>query len=417
LQIGDGGTSGSIIGSVTDNGIFAFDLSDSYTFGGVISGDGEFLQRGAGTTILTAANTYTGGTTINAGTLDLAAFGAAGTNAITFGKGTEVLKIENAALSAGMFGYAIDGFGVGDKIDLPGLAFVAGATASYNTGTGLLTVISNGVTDTLKLSDSTFVHFAAINDRSGGTEIIVAPPLSAKPDHEHLKVQGTLSVSASNGVLAHETDPIPNDHLFVSAVDGQASNVGHPVTGQFGTMMLNADGSYSYAANGVNPLPQDGVGEDIFTYTAEDGAGDAATATLTFFVLRKGTTYLGGAADTTVYGHFGKSVLDGSPGNDTLVAGSGKEVLIGGPGDTLEAGSGLDTFVFLPGFGHNAIKSFNPLLNKIQLTASEFANLAAVQHDMQQVGANTVITYDAHDTITLIGLHAASLHASNFEFV
>ena len=69
LQLGNGGTSGSIVGNVTDNGVFAIDRSDIYTFAGMISGSGSFEQRGTGTTIFTGINTYTGATTVNAGTL------------------------------------------------------------------------------------------------------------------------------------------------------------------------------------------------------------------------------------------------------------------------------------------------------------------------------------------------------------
>ena len=69
LQLGDGGTSGSILGNVTDNGTFSINRSDSYTFGGLISGTGGFQQNGTGTTVLTGANTYTGATAVTAGTL------------------------------------------------------------------------------------------------------------------------------------------------------------------------------------------------------------------------------------------------------------------------------------------------------------------------------------------------------------
>src|SRR5262249_4615662 len=71
LQLGDGGANGSIVGNVTNNGTFAINRSDTFTFGGVISGSGAFQQNGTGTTIFTAANTYTGGATTNAGTLQL----------------------------------------------------------------------------------------------------------------------------------------------------------------------------------------------------------------------------------------------------------------------------------------------------------------------------------------------------------
>jgi fibronectin-binding autotransporter adhesin len=78
LQIGAGGTTGTLAGDVTNNGTLAFDRSDTYTYGGTVSGVGGLLQAGTGTTILTANHVYTGGTTIAAGTLQLGEGGATG---------------------------------------------------------------------------------------------------------------------------------------------------------------------------------------------------------------------------------------------------------------------------------------------------------------------------------------------------
>jgi fibronectin-binding autotransporter adhesin len=69
LQLGTGGTGGAIVGDVTNNGVLAFNRSNAYTFAGVISGSGSVVKNGTGTLVLTAANTYTGGTSVNAGTL------------------------------------------------------------------------------------------------------------------------------------------------------------------------------------------------------------------------------------------------------------------------------------------------------------------------------------------------------------
>lgn len=69
LQVGTGGTSGSIGGDVSNSGTLRFQRSDTLTFGGDVSGSGRLVQAGTGTLILTGANSYGGGTLISAGTV------------------------------------------------------------------------------------------------------------------------------------------------------------------------------------------------------------------------------------------------------------------------------------------------------------------------------------------------------------
>src|SRR5690606_35184296 len=56
----------------------AFNRSNDVKFNGAISGTGSVIQRGNGTTILTGLNTYTGGTNVTHGTLQLGDGGTAG---------------------------------------------------------------------------------------------------------------------------------------------------------------------------------------------------------------------------------------------------------------------------------------------------------------------------------------------------
>ncbi len=154
LQLGNGGTSGSILNNVANAGTLAFNRSDSHTFAGVISNDaltagsaGKVVQMGPGTTILTGTNTYSGGTTISAGTLSVsrdANLGAAaggltfnggvlqitGTSfttarAITFGNGGGGLDIADAAFTFTL-GTALTGPGGFSKAG-PGTAVLSGA--------------------------------------------------------------------------------------------------------------------------------------------------------------------------------------------------------------------------------------------------------------------------------------------------
>jgi autotransporter-associated beta strand protein len=78
LRIGDGGSTGSIVGDIVNNATLVVDRADALTLDGTISGSGALMQAGAGTTTLTADNNYRGGTTISAGTLRLGDGGSTG---------------------------------------------------------------------------------------------------------------------------------------------------------------------------------------------------------------------------------------------------------------------------------------------------------------------------------------------------
>lgn len=69
LALGNGGSGGSLAGNVTDNGTLAFNLAGSPSFAGNVSGSGSLVANGPGTLTMTGSNTYTGGTTVSAGTL------------------------------------------------------------------------------------------------------------------------------------------------------------------------------------------------------------------------------------------------------------------------------------------------------------------------------------------------------------
>jgi len=89
LQLGNGGTTGSLSANsvITNNGSLVFNRSNTVTQGtdfstAGISGTGSLTQNGSGTLILNAANTYTGDTTINAGTLALGSNGSIASSSV-----------------------------------------------------------------------------------------------------------------------------------------------------------------------------------------------------------------------------------------------------------------------------------------------------------------------------------------------
>lgn len=110
LQLGSGGSAGSIVGDVVNNGTFQVFRSDTYTFGGTISGGGAFRHVGTGTTILAADNTYSGGTVITRGALQIGDGGLTGSitgaivnNGALIAKRDGLLTLAGAISGAGSF--------------------------------------------------------------------------------------------------------------------------------------------------------------------------------------------------------------------------------------------------------------------------------------------------------------------------
>ncbi|HEX8402418.1 MAG TPA: Ig-like domain-containing protein [Allosphingosinicella sp.] len=162
-----------------------------------------------------------------------------------------------------------------------------------------------------------------------------------------------------NVITGSDTDPDTSDVLSVVDVSGGA--VGRRIQGDYGTLILNADGSYSYSADAdlLDTVPTGTTGlKDVFTYKVSDGKGGTDTATLTINVALADDdrTYTGtGGSDTitgdqdragaedTINGRDGNDKLFGLAGADTLNGGDGNDELYGGDGiDRLNGGSGND---------------------------------------------------------------------------
>ena len=100
----------------------------------------------------------------------------------------------------------------------------------------------------------------------------------------------------------------------VTSVNG--GNPGEAVSGTYGTLTLNADGSYTYQLTpGVN-VPKDATYTETFTYTITDADGDTSEATLTINITGDGnepvvTVDEPGAGDANIMVDEG-ALVDGS---------------------------------------------------------------------------------------------------------
>jgi autotransporter-associated beta strand protein len=146
LQIGDGGTTGSISGNIANNAALIFNRSDNLAYSGIISGTGTLTKQGTGTLTLTGANTFTGGTAVSAGTLIIGTEGSlVARNGETNGAvgepgGISVSVLGSASLQT-LVGSTITGGNGGSGSDQGGnggAAITIAATGSVNNA-GLVT--------------------------------------------------------------------------------------------------------------------------------------------------------------------------------------------------------------------------------------------------------------------------------------
>ncbi|MGI9277944.1 MAG: DUF4347 domain-containing protein, partial [Endozoicomonas sp.] len=109
----------------------------------------------------------------------------------------------------------------------------------------------------------------------------------------------TLTVTQANGVVDNNDTDVDGDTVTVSAIrtgteagSGTGGTVGSTLTGTYGTLTLNADGSYSYVADqaAADALALNATATDTFTYTLRDGKGGTDTAEIVITVTGSNDT-------------------------------------------------------------------------------------------------------------------------------
>ena len=150
-------------------------------------------------------------------------------------------------------------------------------------------------------------------------------------------IGGTTSASVIEAALLGGTSQVAGT-LTISDIDSPALFVAATLAGLYGTLTLNAAGSWTYVLNNANPVV-DGLSNgnslsDSFTVFAADGTAQQVLVTVT-------------GSDDVRTGTNNADILSGTTGNDTLNGNNGNDTLDGGLGnDILNGGNGIDTATY-----------------------------------------------------------------------
>ncbi|MEG0939767.1 type I secretion C-terminal target domain-containing protein, partial [Comamonas sp.] len=145
----------------------------------------------------------------------------------------------------------------------------------------------------------------------------------------------SVTTDAAHGVLANDASGADGWAFgggIVSVtnstnVSGSASGNGFTITGQYGTLTLNKNGSYTYKAN----ANVSGDAQDVFIYTVKDGDGDMKSATLTVNV------------DQFAGGNNNDNLIAGGAGDDVLLGDQGGMVAVKIPSQNYNIALIVDT--------------------------------------------------------------------------
>ena len=197
LQLGNGGSSGLVIGTISDNGVLAFDRADTFTFDGAITGSGNVTLVGPGTIMLTAISPYVGATTVTTGNLVVSG-ALTGTSAVSVGDGgAATLLVENGGAidsGSGMLGNLAGTTGTAVVTDANSIWANAGTLTIGNAGTGTLAVNDEA---TLTAADVVI----AAQPGSTGTLIIGMPTGQASNLTPGTLDFPTVTFGSGNGTL------------------------------------------------------------------------------------------------------------------------------------------------------------------------------------------------------------------------
>ena len=257
----------TLVGTAPAITVNALGTGKTASISAVLTGTGGLAKNGPGTLSLAASNTYSGGTVVNAGTLQLATGSAVGAirGALTIQPGATVLST-----AASSFGY-----NPGTKVDT---LTINNGTLTHNPAGGTLTLSSVGITmtgGTMDSSGSAGFDFFDVSTL-GGTALNTSVTTLASANTA--TIAGKINLRAGDndttGTVFTVADGAAADDLAVSAsmVNGSAQGAASRVQKSgAGRMVLSGNNTYS-----------GGTTLNLGTLVAASPTALGATSTVTF---------------------------------------------------------------------------------------------------------------------------------------
>jgi len=302
LQIGNGGTTGSLAtGSViTDNGILVFNRSNAVAqgtdfSGSAISGTGGLRQSGASILTLSAANSYSGMTTLNSGTLALSGAG-------TLGAATAALTVNGGVLDLGTTSQTV-----------AAMTIAGGATIRNGTLTGASFTSTGGTISATLSGAGSLTHTSGVlsltgsNNYSGGTTITggtlqLGNAAALGSASGALAVNGgTLDLygnSASVGLLSGSagaliTNTVAGTSTLTSSIASGTSTYAGEIADGAGAVVLNQAGSGTVILSGSVMMTglNANLGSVQLAQSGSIGAINVAAGATVALTAHSGSTY------------------------------------------------------------------------------------------------------------------------------
>lgn len=254
LQLGNNGTTGGIgSGTIVNNSTLTVSRSNTLTLNNTMSGTGALVQAGTGTTIISNdANSYSGGTTVASGTLQIGRSSSLGTGLIALGS----VGGGNATLENYLAGWTTSN----------NITTVAGSggtlTLYYSSGAAFSSTFSGSITlnDNLVMRSDAGAGFAMriTGAISGASNITKTGAGVLRLENNNTGYSGTTTISAGTVQLGNNssaggigTGSIVNNAALVIqrtnalALTNQISGTGSVTQSGTGTTTVSNANTYS----------------------------------------------------------------------------------------------------------------------------------------------------------------------------